>query len=397
MKNKIQNTCPVCRSDEVKKVVDISQVPVHCNRLYSNRDEALKAPRGDIQLGFCNTCGHTYNMAFDERLMEYAPHYENSLHFSPRFQKYIESQAKRLIDSYGLHDKDVIEIGCGNGDFLALLCEFGENRGIGFDPAYEPGRRAGSFSSDSKFKVIQDFYSEQYSNYAADLICCRHVLEHIGLPRDFLKSVRRAVGDRLDTVIFFEVPNVMFSLHDLGIWDLIYEHCGYFSAGSLAHLFNASGFAVKTLDETFGGQYLFVDVTPVADMASSVENTLNGHAALASDVASFAERYQEKLKEWRAALEEMNFGKQRVVVWGAGSKGVTFLNMFKVQDIVDYIVDINPRKQGMFVAGTGQKIVPPEYLQEYRPDKIIVMNPIYLGEIREIALKLNLSTEFVQV
>ena len=397
MKNKIQNACPVCCSDEVKKVIDISQVPVHCNRLYSNRDDALKAPRGDIQLGFCNTCGHIYNMTFDERLMEYAPHYENSLHFSPRFQEYIEAQAKRLIDSYGLHDKDVIEIGCGNGDFLTLLCKLGANRGIGFDPAYEPGRGVGSVSPGLKFKVIQDFYSERYANYAADLICCRHVLEHIGFPRDFLKSIRRAVGGRLDTVIFFEVPNVMFSLHDLGIWDLIYEHCGYFSAASLDYLFKSSGFAVKELDKAFAGQFIFVDALPVEESLLSVENPLNDHEALVSDVTSFSRRYNEKVEEWRTALEETRYGKQHVVAWGAGSKGVTFLNTLGLQDQVEYVVDVNPHKQRMYVAGTGQKIVPPEFLKKYSPDKIIVMNPIYLDEIRRITLNLNVTADFVTV
>ena len=58
-------------------------------------------------------------------------------------------------------------------------------------------------------------------------------------------------------------------------------------------------------------------------------------------------------------------------------------------------MDINPRKQGMCLAGTGQQIVPPEFLREVRPDVIVVMNPIYEDEIREIAQRLGLTSEFM--
>jgi hypothetical protein len=74
---------------------------------------------------------------------------------------------------------------------------------------------------------------------------------------------------------------------------------------------------------------------------------------------------------------------ERVVVWGAGSKGVTFLNTFKDQNLIEYAVDINPRKQGMYIPGTGQKIVSPFFLSEYQPSVIIVMNPIYQDEIEK--------------
>jgi hypothetical protein len=79
------------------------------------------------------------------------------------------------------------------------------------------------------------------------------------------------------------------------------------------------------------------------------------------------------------------------VVWGGGSKGVTFLNMLKAQHQIEYVVDLNPRKQGKYVAGTGQKIVPPEFLWEYRPDIVIVMNPIYENEIRQMLNELAIE------
>lgn len=71
------------------------------------------------------------------------------------------------------------------------------------------------------------------------------------------------------------------------------------------------------------------------------------------------------------------------MVWGAGSKAVTFLNILKTQGLVEYVVDINPRKTSLFVPGTGQQIVQPEFLQQYKPDVIMIMNPIYRQEIAQ--------------
>ena len=73
--------CPVCRSIDVRDIVMIQDVPVHCNLLWPDRDEALAAPKGDIVLVVCAKCGHIFNRAFDPALTEYNQAYENSLDF----------------------------------------------------------------------------------------------------------------------------------------------------------------------------------------------------------------------------------------------------------------------------------------------------------------------------
>ena len=177
--------------------------------------------------------------------------------FHPVFNATPNNWLRRLVQDYDLHDKDVIDIGCGKGDFLALLCELGQNRGLGFDPSYENNRV--NHNAASRFTVINDYFSERYHHYPADLICCRHVLEHIQHPQAFLQSVRRTIGKRLGCIVFFEVPDVFYTVKDMGIWDLIYEHCGYFSMMSLFHLFRACGFDVLDLQSSFQGQFLCID------------------------------------------------------------------------------------------------------------------------------------------
>lgn len=205
--------CLVCGTPETRMFLHIPQVPVHCNVLRPTRDAAIHATRGGIRLTFCECCGHVFNGVFDPGQMTYTKVYDNSLHCSARFHEYATALASELVERHDLHKKDLIEIGCGKGDFLRMLCAIGGNRGTGFDPSYDGGE--GDEPGDKNITIIPDFYSDSYAHNEADFICCRHVLEHIEQPRDFLAQIRRAIGLR-DTVIYLEVPNVLYTLKDLG-------------------------------------------------------------------------------------------------------------------------------------------------------------------------------------
>lgn len=384
--------CPICLATEITLFAEISNVPTHCNLLWSTAEAACEAPRGDIQLGFCPTCGHVFNAIFAPALMEYTQRYENSLHFSPRFQSYAIQLAQRLIEKYALYNKTIIDIGCGQGDFLDLLCEKGQNRGIGFDPSYLPNAE---FTS-RHLSFVQDFYSEKYASYTADFICCRQVLEHIHKPREFLLSVRRAIGSKQGAKIFFEVPNGLFMLRDLSIWDIIYEHYAYFCAGSLANLFQTCGFEVLQVNEEYAGQFISLEARPSSKTAFA-DQSWPGLTELTQNITSFGANFTQKIQLWQQYLARFAQKQQRVVVWGAGSKGVMFLNALPVQNSIRYVVDINPRKQGMFVAGRGQEIVAPSFLATFHPDVIIIMNAIYEAEIRQTMASFGLEAEFICV
>jgi SAM-dependent methyltransferase len=391
--NVIKKTCPICDSDDVDNFLEIPKVPAYCNLLWPTRDEAIKTPTGDIRLGFCRYCGHIYNYLFNPDILDYTQDYENTLHCSPLFQKYARSLARGLIEKHGLYDKEIIDIGCGAGDFLKLLCEIGGNRGLGFDPSRTIDRSVSSVNDEINF--ISDFYSERYSNYKADAICCRHVLEHIQFPLQFLQMVHQAVRDRHRTLVFFEVPNVMFTMKDLGIWDLIYEHPSYFSNSSLAVAFSSSGFKVHRLYEAFEGQFLCLEAFPAKELDYFPDYNPVDIDRLFFYVSKFAEKYRSKLETWHNKLDQIAHDKKRAVLWGAGSKGVTFLNALKASDQLDYVIDINPQKQEKYMAGTGQRIMQPKFLLEYKPDIVIVMNPIYYSEIERFIDNMNFSVEIV--
>jgi SAM-dependent methyltransferase len=183
-------------------------MPVHVGVLWESPDAARESRRGDVALAFCRSCGFVGNRAFDPSRVDYGLRYDNALHFSPTFRDYERHTAERLVERYDVRGRRVAEIGCGSGHFLSLICELGANRGIGFDPSYEPG--------DEKLakgvRILREYYAEDHAEHEADLVCCRHVLEHIPTPRDFLEMVRRSLANNRDAVVYFEVPNAYLVL-----------------------------------------------------------------------------------------------------------------------------------------------------------------------------------------
>ncbi len=384
--------CPVCASTAIFPCIDIPDVPVYCNVFYRSRDAARDAARGDLKLAACKQCGHLFNSLFDPSLLDYTIEYENSLHFSPRFQAYAENLAQNLVKRFSLYDKTVIEIACGKGDFLTQLCNLGNNKGIGFDPSYSPERQTGECPQNITF--VQDYYSDHSLSHRADLICCRHALEHMEKPREFLESLHKTIGDN-KTALYFEVPNSRYTLQNMGIWDIIYEHCGYFCDHSLASAFIHSGFQVEEIWESFGGQFL--SIVASSNPAKKIKQTSNDRVIEVTDAATaLKQNYDDKLHIWTDRLKNLKQQGMKAAVWGAGSKGVTFLNALNASDEIGCIVDINTHKKGKFTAGTGHRIVPPDFLSDYQPDFVIVMNPLYVDEVSASLREINVGAEILQ-
>ena len=374
---------------------EVRQVPVHSVLLMSTREEALSYPKRDIALGFCSSCGFISNVLFDPTVHEYSSKYEETQGFSSTFNAFHRALAQRLIDRYNLRGKDVIEIGCGKGEFLSMLCEMGDNRGMGFDPAYIPERNQSA--AREKITFITDFYSEKYTRYNADFVVCKMTLEHILNTKEFIDTVRRSIGERFGTTVFFQIPDVTRVLRDIGFWDIYYEHCSYFSPGSLGRLFRSCGFDVLALGTEYDDQYLMIEARPSRGVPTPPLPEEQDLESLRTDVDHFTNGIGPTLDRWRRVIDEIRNDGKRAVIWGGGSKGVAFLTTLQISDEIEYAVDINPYKHGTFMAGTGQQIVGPEFLRTYRPDVVIVMNPIYCKEIQQDLTKLGVEARLLPV
>lgn len=370
-----RHPCPVCRDGQLEPFLLLRDVPVLSTEFHATRAAALDAPRGDLDLAVCRRCSLVWNTAFDASLVDYTPDYENSQHFSPAFQDYVADLAKRLTDRYGLHGRTLVDIGCGKGEFLALLAATANGRGVGFDPTFD------GEVDDDRVEVVREYY-DQESARGLDpaLVMARHVVEHLANPVQFLGDVRAASGD--GTTFYYEVPNAEYVFSDDGMWDLIYQHVGYFSQPSLDMALRAAGHCVLRLAEAFHGQFLGIEAVSAADpdTASPSPDDPAVDAAVAR-IETFAKRHAARLDRWHEALAAAGSGE--VAVWGAGAKGVAFLNLLPDPEVVDHVIDLNPRKAGRFIPGTGQSIAMPDHLAGRPVERVLIMNPAYELEIRE--------------
>ena len=382
--------CRVCGSAKTRDFFTLKQIPVQDGLLYPTQSLALEAPVGDIRLAFCSSCGHIFNRSFEPEKLRYDANYEASLHHSPIYAKFLRDLARRLTEVYRLQGKTILEIACGNGDFLRLFARLAGGRGIGFDPSL----RIGEADTDGgRVEFVADYYSERHSDGDADFVCCRHMLQCLSDPRPLLETLRTALRDRL-VPVYFEVPNALRMFRDDILWYVTYEYCSFFTPTSLARLFESAGFEVLDLSDCFGGDYLGIEARP-ARGSRPARDTRSEVATIARDVDRFGRAAEEMLARWGARLEDFRREKRRVAAWGAGGRAITFFSQLHVGDEIPYVADINPNRQERFLPQTGQRVVAPEFLREYRPDAVIITNPTFEAEIREQARSLGLASEFL--
>jgi hypothetical protein len=229
-----------------------------------------------------------------------------------------------------------------------------------------------------------------------DLVVCRHTLEHIARPAEFLRELRAGIGTR-DCVVVFEVPDVVRVLREGAFWDVYYEHCSYFAPAALEAVFGVAGFAVEDLWTEYDGQYLLLAARPAAGPRLPRRPLQAEVAELSGLVQSFRRAAEASIAHWRGIVAREPTGGGATVIWGAGSKGVAFLTTLGVGPAVAAAVDVNPFKQGQFMPGTGQEVLAPEALRALRPGRVIVMNPVYVREISAQLRALGVEAELLSV
>ena len=359
---------------------EVRNVPAHSVLLMSSREKALAYPSGDVRLAWCRNCGFISNLGFDPGLHEYSERYEEVQTFSPTFKSFTTGIIERLVERRRIRDKDIVEIGCGKGDFLLELCEKGCNRGIGIDPSSTPERAP--HRAVDRVRFIQEFYSpERHRNLPLDLLVCRHTLEHIYPTCEFMAAVHRSLENRDDVLVFFEVPDASRILNERAFWDIYYEHCSYFTKRSLTHLFLSSGFEILDLWQGFGDQYLLLEARPLGHGNRASFPVGESLEDLCMEIEGFASDVHRDIERWRRCIQQFAETGKRLAIWGAGSKAVAFLTTLGIGSEITCAVDINPHKHGYFLPGSGHEVVPPAHLKELQPHAVVVMNSIYCEEI----------------
>jgi SAM-dependent methyltransferase len=385
----LATTCPVCAGTDLHPVFTLDNVPVLCNRLWPDAGTAAAAPRGQVRLVRCGDCAMIWNAAFDPERMVYGPGYENALHFSPRFRAFAETLAEGLVARHGLAGKNVIEIGCGDGHMLDLMVAHGAASATGFDPSMKD--IASPFTAREGVKIVPEYFRSDQLDRPFDAILCRHVLEHLDTPMPLLQDIRGATGGR-DVTVYFEVPNAGWMLDSVSMWDVIYEHVGYWTAPALTTAFLRAGFEPVSVAAGYDDQFLMIEARP-ADPRPGALAPGAGEVAAAAD--RFAAVAAGELGTWRERLAALE---GRAVIWGAGSKGITFANAVGAPEgRIAAIVDLNPRKHGLSAPGAALPVVAPETLSAIAPRLVLVSNAAYEAEIRDQVRGMGLAPDFAVI
>lgn len=344
----------------LREIYRIEQLPVFQNKMFRSAAEAIACTRGDLILVQDSTTGLIYNRAFDPAAMTYDADYQNEQAVSAAFSTHLDNVAQIVHRHF--ESLDLIEVGCGKGHFLERLEALGFNI-AGFDPTYE-----GDHS-----KIAREYFSAGAGLQAGGIIL-RHVLEHVSDPMNFLRGIRDANGGR--GRIYIEVPCLDWIARNRAWFDLFYEHVNYFRLEDLRAMFGT----VLESGHTFGGQYLYV----VADLATAraPHRSPGDHFSLPVDFIASIERHAH------AFGSEPGGPGRAPAVWGGASKGVIFSLLMRRQGVeIETLIDINPAKQGRYVAATGLRVQSPdEALQHLAPGTdVFVMNSNYLEEIRAMS------------
>ena len=370
--------CPNCNEPNIEGFFKIKKAPIFSLVTVKTKEEALSVPRKDIELCFCHSCGFIFNRLFDTSIDYFSMGYEDQQGYSKTFMQYLTRISNELIEKYNFQNQTIVEIGCGKGDFLNLLNSLAGGKGIGIDPAYEDGRQ-----KNPNLTFYKELYSLEHGKIPSSMVCCRHTLEHIHATQEFLQLIRRSLGNERRPLVFFEIPQISRILDVLAFWDIYYEHCSYFSAGSLARLFRSTGYQILDLRLDYSDQYLLIEAIPATGPSSKILDIEESVEEQKKRVDAFQLKIDERLGQWRKRLQKIKDQGKRAVIWGGGSKSVGFLTNFADIELFQFVVDINPHMENNFIPGIGSQYVQPGFLTEYQPDVVIIMNGVYKDEIAQ--------------
>jgi SAM-dependent methyltransferase len=388
-----RSICPVCHSGQTHLFFSQYGVPTQAGYLAPDRGQALRCQLGDITLQHCRACAHVWNSSFDPARLAFDQHYDFSQYYSARYRDYVTGSLERLQSRYGLLGKTALDIGCGKGDFLRMLVAAGIAKAIGFDPTFvETGL---SNDERDRITVYRKNYGRDDSGLQPDLVTCRSVLQYIPLPRDFLSMLRDTLDRQFDTVVYFEVPNGAEALREKTVWYVMYEAGCLFSTSSLARLFRECGFQVWDILPALGSSQLEIEAKPSLSPAIGRWEAPELIAEIDRQVDAFATEYERQVNEWSTRFDLYRQQGKRVVLWAAGMRAISFLvNVSLASTYVEYVVDVNPQRQGRYLPRTGQRVIGPEQLVALRPDVVIATNPNYSQEISAQMRELGVLCEF---
>lgn len=348
-------------------------------------DKALKAKEISypLKVMVCDHCWLVQTEDFVGADEMFSDDYAYFSSFSASWLKHAQNYVENMITRFDLDkSSNVVEVAANDG----YLLQYVKQREI---PCYgiEPTKSTAVAAREKGIDIIEDFFDEAKAKELssqekqADLIAANNVLAHVPNINDFVKGFSFLLKE--NGVATFEFPHLL-NLVTKNQFDTIYhEHYSYLSLTAVQHVFNHNGlkiFDVEKLD-THGGSlrvYAQRSDTGYRPVNDSVKTLLQEEADNQINTLNFYEGFQRKVEKIKAdLLDFIRQAKQEnltIAAYGAAAKGNTLLNFVGIDSkSIDYVVDLNPAKQGKFMPGSHIPIVDEEYLKKHQPDRVIIL------------------------
>jgi SAM-dependent methyltransferase len=384
-----RHACDACATGTLRPFADLGDIAVLCGVHWAHEDEAAASPVGRMTLAYCPNCGYVRNVAFDPAVMVYDTTMDTNLHHSPAFQVFSAELVRHLTDRYRLAGKRVLDVGCGQGEFLRELCHVARCTGTGYDAMY-----AGAPRPDESGAVFHACHAPRGSALPEfDFVTSRHWFEHLDDPYEFLADLREQAGDR-PVSGYLEVPDAGYDLATAG-WEVIYPHVSYFDGYSLCRIVERAGWHVVDTGTLFSGMFRFIEFSSVPGSAQARLPDLADRDRQLEAIRGFAPRHLAERTAWRARIASLADAGARPVLWGAGSRGVQFLTFADPDRRLTAVVDVNPRKWGRYLPVTAHRVDPPETLASLSPSTVVITNPAYRDEISAHLVRLGVTAKLL--
>lgn len=376
----------MCRSKNLDKVLDFGATPL-ANAFVSK--ENLNSPETvfPLAINFCNDCfsvqlSHTV----DSGLIFKDYRYETSA--SRSLVEHFYALADEIADHHLMSPNDlVVEVGSNDGTLLSRIKS--RCRVLGIDPA----KNVAELSVKNGVPTMVDFFTLELAQRIkaesgeAQVMIANNVVAHI----DDLRGVFSAVKELLSPhgVFIFEVHWVGNLITKGGFDQIYHEHLYYHSLHALARLMDSLGMVIHDIKLVpIHGESMRVYAGKSGKSSEAVSEFLRREVTMelteAHTYVAFAEKVESSKKELTQLLHGLKNSGKRIVGYGAPAKGNMLLNYFQIgPDMLDFITDTTPAKQGMYTPGTHIPVVSPEILKSIRPSHILLLSWNYADAILE--------------
>jgi SAM-dependent methyltransferase len=300
---------------------------------------------------------------------------------SESWLRHAEAYVEGITERLGLGaSSQVVELASNDGYLLQYFVE----RGIpvlGVEPAANVAETAVERGIPTRVAFFGDETADALRDegFAADLVLGNNVLAHVPGLNDFVEGVRILL--KPEGTATFEFPHLLKLIEHTEFDTIYHEHFSYFSLLAVQRVFAAHGLEVVDLEElrSHGGSLrLYVRHEGAEQPGPRVEELLARERAAGLDRVETYGAFEQQVRATKRDLLEFLIGVRRegahVAGYGAPAKGNTLLNYCGVRaDLVDYVVDLSPHKQGLYLPGTRLPIHPPDRIAETKPDYLLIL------------------------